>query len=239
MNSSTQDPFERSDYRSLAMDQKVANLFVPAAERYAFIQEDAKTHGVPPISIGPFEAQLMRLLLKMIGAKRGVEVGTLTGYSAAWLAESMPADGKLISIERDAVRAEMARENMQRLGLATRVEVRTGAGQDVLGNLEDLRDLDFVFVDADKQNYPAYFRWAMPRLRSGGLILGDNAYIWGGMNHLGLKPEDVPYPTPALHTYDRAEFTGMSEAWQLVAQDPQFESLVFPTGDGLLVARKK
>ncbi len=236
MDSSNGD--HRSEHRSLSMDQKVAQIFIKSPGVFSEILEKSKARGLPPISIGAFEGQMLKILLKSIGARRGIEIGTLGGYSSAWIADALGPEGKLISIEVDAERAVFAQENLKSLGFGSRVEVRKGSGLEVLETLAHERDLDFVFVDADKKNYSEYFEWAIPRLRKGGLLLGDNAYLFGGMSSFGQDPKTLHYPEKGLHSFNEAAFRGMSRAWELLAARADFESLIFPTGDGLAVGLK-
>jgi predicted O-methyltransferase YrrM len=110
-----------------------------------------------------------------------LEIGTLGGYSTIWLARAVGADGRVITLEADPRYAELARANIARAGFADTVDVRVGAALDTLALLADESPapFDLVFIDADKVNTPAYFSWALPRTRSGGLIVADNV-IRGG-----------------------------------------------------------
>ncbi len=116
------------------------------------------------------------LLAKMAGARRILEIGTLGGYSTIWLARALPDDGKLITLEANEKHAEVARKNLANAGLADKVEVRVGAALDTLPKLakEGGGPFDFVFLDADKPNNPAYFDWALKLSRKGSVIVADN-----------------------------------------------------------------
>src|SRR4051812_12674273 len=135
--------------------------------------------GMPAIQVAPSEGKLLELLMKMIGAQRVVEVGTLAGYSAIRLARGLSDGGRLWTIESDPRHADVARHNLAAAGGAERVEVCIGRGADVLPTLETHGPFDAVFVDADKESYDLYGRWAATHLRKGGLLLGDNAYFFG------------------------------------------------------------
>jgi caffeoyl-CoA O-methyltransferase len=152
---------------------------VHAPHDAALARAFAVPDGVPAIMLGPSEGRLVELLLRLAGARRVVEVGTLVGYSAIRLARALPADGHLWTIEFDPRHAELARANLAAAGLADRVTVCVGAGVDVLPTLEAHGPFDAVFLDADKVSYPAYGRWALRHLRPGGLLLGDNAFLFG------------------------------------------------------------
>ncbi|MBS1985547.1 MAG: class I SAM-dependent methyltransferase [Bdellovibrionales bacterium] len=232
-------PGHRTDFRSVALDLQVEEIFAQESPVQRSIRERHTAQGLPPINIGAFEGRILEILLRANGSKRGVEVGTLGAYSSTWLAKALPADGQLITIEKDPKRAELARKNLAEAGLSAKVEVKVGAGRDVLETMNDLKDLDFVFIDADKSNYGHYVRWALPRLRKGGLVLTDNSYIWGGMYYYGRDPSAVPYPEEqTLFSFDKNAFRGMSEAWSELAAHPDFASIIFPTGEGLGIGVK-
>lgn len=140
----------------------------------AFIVPD----GIPAIQVGPSDGKLLGLLLRMIGATKVVEIGTLVGYSSIHLARALGPGGHLWSVEFEPRHAAVARDNLAAAGLAERVTVVVGAGRDVLPTLDGHGPFDAVFIDADKVNYDAYGRWAIDHLRPGGLVLGDNAYLF-------------------------------------------------------------
>jgi predicted O-methyltransferase YrrM len=132
--------------------------------------------GLPAIAVSPSQGKFLHILAKAIGAKRILELGTLAGYSAIWLARALPADGKLITVELDPAHAEVARQSFARAGVSGLVDLRVGAALDVLRTLEAGRTapFDFVFIDADKSNYPDYFDRAIRLCRPGALIVADN-----------------------------------------------------------------
>jgi caffeoyl-CoA O-methyltransferase len=134
---------------------------------------------MPAIQLGQSEGRMLHLLARLVGATKIVEVGTLAGYSAIQLASALPATGHLWTIEYEPKHAVVARANIAAAGLADRVTVETGAGRDVLPTLDAHGPFDLVFIDADKANYDHYGRWAIAHLRSGGLVIGDNAYFFG------------------------------------------------------------
>jgi len=134
---------------------------------------------MPAIQVGQSEGRLLNLLARLVNATKIVEVGTLAGYSAIQLASALPATGHLWSIEFDAKHAAVARANIAAAGLADRVTVEIGTGRDVLPTLDAHGPFDLVFIDADKVNYDHYGRWAIEHLRTGGLVVGDNAYLFG------------------------------------------------------------
>ena len=123
-----------------------------------------------------------------IGARRVVEIGTLAGYSALWILRGLAADGRLWTIEANPEHAAAARRAFEEAGDGDRVEVIEGPGLDCLPTIEDNGPFDAVFIDADKRSYPAYGQWALDNVRPGGLILADNAYLFGYL--AGREPDD-------------------------------------------------
>lgn len=176
--------------------------------------------GIPRIQVGPSEGRLLELLLRMVHAKKVVEVGTLAGYSAIWMARALPPGGRLYTIEHDPRHAEIARRSFDQAGVADRVDLRVGEGLDVLAELVSEGPFDAVFVDADKSGYPAYGRWAAENLRPGGLLLGDNSYYFGK-----LLAEDDP-SAEAMRRFHREAAAA-------------FDTVCIGTPDGLLLGIKK
>ncbi|HEY4277998.1 MAG TPA: O-methyltransferase [Conexibacter sp.] len=137
---------------------------------------DGEAAGLPSISVTAPQGKLLHLLARTIGARSILELGTLAGYSTIWLARALGDDGRLVSLEADAGYAEVARRNVARDGLDGVVEVRVGLAIETLPQLveEGAGPFDLVFIDADKDNYPAYLPWAIELTRPGGLIITDN-----------------------------------------------------------------
>ncbi|HVJ64215.1 MAG TPA: O-methyltransferase [Bdellovibrionota bacterium] len=236
----------RQDSRSPLMDTVTARAFVHEPEGFAELRERSLERGLPPIALSPQDGHILMATLLSAGAKRGVEVGTLGGYSAAWICKAIGEEGVLVSIEKDPKRSRLAAENLARLGYGERVECRSGDAAQVLKNLSSEEPWDFVFIDADKGGYPTYVAWAMRHVRPGGLILADNAYLWGGMLSFldtweeSRVDETAPHGAESrLHGFDAAEYQGMRNAWKLLAESPEFDSWMIPTPEGLLVARKR
>lgn len=175
--------------------------------------------GLPPIQVGPSEGRLLGLLLRLCGAKKVVEIGTLAGYSAVHLARALPEDGRLWTIEADARHAEVARQVLRDAGVAAKVEVLVGRGAEVLPTLARHGPFCAVFVDADKESYDLYGRWAAHHTRPGGLLLGDNAYLFGEL--LGATPRAAAMRR--FHEEARAAF----------------DTVCIPTPDGLLLGVRR
>jgi caffeoyl-CoA O-methyltransferase len=187
------------------------------ARKRAF--EASLTHGLPAIQVGPSEGKALFLFLRMIGARRVVEVGTLAGYSAIHLASALPADGHLWTLEADPKHAAVARENLDAAGFTDRVTIVMGKALETLPSLVGEGPFDAVFVDADKGSYDHYGRWAAANLRRGGLLLGDNAYYFGRL----LEESDEARAMRRFH----------EEASQ------SFDAVCLPTPDGLFLGIKK
>jgi caffeoyl-CoA O-methyltransferase len=134
---------------------------------------------MPPIQVNRDEGKLLELLLRLVGARRVVELGTLAGYSAIRIARALPEDGKLWTIDCEAHHAAVARENIAAAGFSDRVEVLVGVAVGVLETLVADGPFDAVFIDADKENYDVYGRWAASHLRVGGLLVADNTLYFG------------------------------------------------------------
>lgn len=175
--------------------------------------------GIPAIQVGPSDGKLIHLLLRMIGATKVIEVGTLVGYSAIHMARALAPGGHIWSVEFEPQHAEVARGNLVAAGVADRVSVLVGAGRDVLPTLVSRGPFDAVFIDADKVNYDFYGEWAIANLRQGGLVIGDNAYLFGEL----------------LDETDRGR--AMRRFHELVAQS--CDSVCAPTPDGLVIGIKR
>ncbi len=159
-----------------AVDRYVDDLLVGHdAALEAALQVSAKA-GLPAINVAPSQGKLLNLLARVLGARAILEIGTLGGYSTIWLARALPADGRLVTLEIDATHAEVARANIAHAGLSQRVQLRLGPALDTLAQLaaERAGPFDLSFIDADKPNIPAYFKWALQLSRPGSLIVVDN-----------------------------------------------------------------
>ena len=132
--------------------------------------------GLPPIAVTASQGRLLNLLVRIHGARRILEIGTLGGYSTIWMARGLPADGRLVTLELSPDYAAVASANVERAGLAELVEVRVGPALDSLAALEGegSEPFDMVFIDADKQRTPEYFAHALRLARPGGVIVADN-----------------------------------------------------------------
>ena len=132
--------------------------------------------GLPAIDVSAPQGKLLNLLVRMCGARRVLEIGTLGGYSTIWLARALPADGSLVTLEFEPRHAATAKRNIERAGFADRVDIRVGAAVDTLPILEaeGAGPFDFIFIDADKPSNPAYLEWSLRLSRPGTVIVLDN-----------------------------------------------------------------
>ncbi|HKU39807.1 MAG TPA: O-methyltransferase [Polyangiales bacterium] len=170
---------------------------------------------MPQIQVGASEGKLLTLLMRLIGARNVVEVGTLAGYSAVRIARGLAPEGKLWSLELDARHAQVARANLAAAGFAERVAVLVGPALETLATLASHGPFDAVFVDADKSGYLDYARWAHAHLRPGGLLIADNAYLFGQL------------------MADTENAARMREFHEFVATS--FDSVCVPTPDGMVI----
>src|SRR5262245_45963883 len=159
-----------------AVDNYVVQGLIPADPALEAALEANREHGLPAIDVSPAQGKLLNLLVRMSGAKRILEIGTLGGYSTIWLARALPAGGRLVTLELDPKHADVARANLVRAGLADVVELRLGPALETLPQLasEERGPFDLIFIDADKPNYAEYFARALKLSRRGSLILVDN-----------------------------------------------------------------
>ena len=149
---------------------------------------DSSVAGLPPIEVSPQAAKLLSLLVAATHANRVLEIGTLGGYSTICLAQAVAAGGSIVTLEYEPRHAEIARVNLERAGVADRVEVIVGAALDTLPTLAGGEPYDFVFIDADKENNSAYVQWAIDLGRPGTVIVVDNVVRNGRVLHPG--PDD-------------------------------------------------
>lgn len=157
-------------------DHYISQLFAIEDDVLLATRDAMQQEGLPGINVSASGGQLLHLLALMSGAKRILEIGTLGGYSAIWLARALPVDGKLISLELNEHHAAVARRNLAHAGLAAKVEVRVGPALATLTAMAQANEapFDLAFIDADKDGYVAYLQKAVALVRDGGLILADN-----------------------------------------------------------------
>jgi len=191
------------------------------------LREETRKLTAGGMQIGPDQGQLMALLVRAIGARRVVEIGTFTGYSALSVAEALPQDGKLIACDTSKEWTDIARRYWREAGLDEKIELRLGPAIDTLYQL--IGDgqggtFDMAFIDADKANYERYYEACLLLVRRGGLILIDNV-LWGGSVINEAKQDDDTLAIRALNAKLR--------------EDDRIDLALIPVGDGLTAARKR
>ena len=176
-----------------AVDRYLDDLLVGHDAALEAVLQASSEAGLPPISVSPTQGKLLNLLARVRGARAILEIGTLGGYSAIWMARALPADGRLVTLEVDPKHADVARASIARAGLAERVEVRLGPALDTLQRLgaENAGPFDLIFIDADKPTLPEYFRWALRLSRPGTLIAIDNVVRDGAVIDSGSLDASV------------------------------------------------
>ena len=184
--------------------------------------ETRATLPMPQMLSGHLEGRLLEMLVHATGAKRVLELGTYSGYSALAMASAMGADGRVITCEFEDLHADFAQRHIDASPYADRIEIRRGPGLDTMKTLEGTFEL--IFIDADKANYPHYFEAALPLLSVGGLIVIDNT-LWSG----SVLPE---YDDGGENTRVLRELNA-----QIVA-DPRVVSVMVPIRDGVTIVRR-
>ena len=197
-------------------------VFGEQSEQLATLMNRAEEAGLPRIAVSPDVGKLLYILASLTRGRLALELGTLGGYSGIWIARGLADDGKLLTIEIDDAHADFAETEFRRADLADRVEVVRGPALDVLrhlaGDLEP-KSVDFVFIDARKSEYVAYFEVVRDLIAPGGLLVADNVYATGR----GWIDEGY----------------GTDEFNRLVAADPEFDATATPMREGVLIARRR
>jgi predicted O-methyltransferase YrrM len=182
------------------VDRFVGETIVQEDEALRGAVEAAEEAGLPSIQVSPPQGKLLQLLVRLLGARKVLEFGTLGGYSAILIARALPEDGRLITLEARSEYAEVARRSIDRAGVGDRVEIRVGPALEALPGLEGegAGPFDLVFIDADKVNTPNYFTWALGQTRPGGLIVADNVVRKGTLAD-AADPDEATKAQRRLH----------------------------------------
>lgn len=208
------------------VDVYIDSLFTPDEDILSDVLSRAAAAGLPDIHISPGQGKFLYLLVRMIGARRILELGTLAGYSTIWLGRAMAPGGRLTTIEIDPVHADVARTSLDEAGLSGSCEVITASAMEALPKLEG--PFDLIFIDANKESYPAYLSHAVRLTRPGGLILADNVVRRGAVLGNSMDPAVI----------------GAKAFNQALASHPRLEAIVLQQvgrkgHDGLAIARVK
>ncbi len=186
------------------------------------LRDDMHDHPRVNMQIAPEQGAFMQMLVKMSGAKKGIEIGTFTGYSALATVLAMPEDGRLICCDISSEWTAIAEQYWSKAEVNHKIELRIAPALETLESLSlEAGSFDWVFIDADKDNYLNYYEKTLELLKPGGLILIDNA-LWSG---------EVVNPVDE-------ETMGIDKCNRSVHQDQRVEMVLLPVADGLLIARK-
>lgn len=197
------------------------DVFGQYDDHLADLMSRAVEAGLPSIAVSADVGRLLKILVSMTEGKLAIELGTLAGYSAIWIARGLAPDGRLITVEYDDHHADFAQSELEAAGVADKVEIVRGAALEVVPQLADEvgeQSVDFVFVDATKSEYVEYYRLLKPVVKPGGLLVADNVYGSGS----GWIDEGF----------------GTDEFNRLVAADPDFDAVATPMREGVLIARR-
>jgi predicted O-methyltransferase YrrM len=189
-------------------------------------REETARHPHSGMQIGPDQGAVLALLAQLIGAKRYLEIGTFTGYSALAVALALPADGKAVCCDVSKEYTDFARGYWEEAGVASKIELRIGPAVETLDRMaaSDEAAFDFTFIDADKTNYDAYYERVLKLVRTGGLIALDNM-LWSGA-----------VADPAEND---ATVTALRALNQKIHDDPRVDMAMLALGDGVMLARKR
>lgn len=205
----------------------VESVFHPEWDHLREARLASEKMGLPPIQVGAMDGRHLEVFTRMLQAKKTVEIGTLGGYSALFLARGMAPGGKLITIEADPKHALVAQANFQKSEFHHSIELKVGKALDILPQIENQGPFDLVFIDADKVNYPNYCRWAEKNLRIGGVILGDNTFAFGMLADDSYHSKDDELTVMAIREFN-----------ERIARSGKFLGTIIPTGQGLTLGVK-
>jgi caffeoyl-CoA O-methyltransferase len=204
-----------------AIEAYAAEHSQPVAPLFEALREETyASMSSPQMQVGPLEGNFLRLLVKLSGARRALEIGMFTGYSGLMIAEGLPEDGTLVTCDVDPKAEAIARRVFAKSPVGRKIEIRMGPALETLKTLRG--PLDFVFLDADKENYLAYYQGVLPLLRPGGLLVADNT-LWSGRV---LAPESAS--DQAIVAFNQA-----------VARDPRVDKVMLTVRDGMTLAIKR
>ena len=215
----------RSTYIDPQIDDYTAAHSTPPDARQLALQAVTQEQTGPAagMQIGDDQAALMEMLVRAMGAKRAVEVGTFTGYSALAVARGLGADGYLLCCDVSAEWTSIARTAWEQAGVADRIELRIGPALETLRSLPSDEQFDFAFIDADKTGYPEYYEEILGHLRPGGLMLLDNMLQGGRVLDDAAQDGSVA----AIRSLNG-----------IIAQDPRVRVVLVPLGDGISFVQK-
>ena len=176
-----------------AVEHYYGNLLAPDDAALEHALQSSKAAGLPWIQVSALQGKLLHLLARMVAARNILEIGTLAGYSAIWMARALPEDGQLITLEANEKHAEIARDNFVRAGTAGKIVLRFGKALDTLPQIaaQGRGPFDLVFIDANRSNLPEYFAWSLRLTRRGSVIVVDNVVREGGVLNVESSDADI------------------------------------------------
>lgn len=175
------------------VDHFFENLLLPSDPVMDAVARSAVEAGLPPIAVSPMQGKLLHLLVRIAGARKVLEIGTLAGYSTIWMARALGRGGKIITLEVDPTHASVSRRNFVSAGLENVIELRLGKAADLLPRLESegAGPFDLIFIDADKDNTPVYYEWARKLSRPGTVVIVDNVVREGAVADPANRTPDL------------------------------------------------
>ncbi len=195
---------------------------------YRWIMQETHRRGIPEMQITREQGRTLNLLAHLVGARRILEIGTLSGYSTVWMARALPEDGKLITCEVNPKHAQLAQDAFAQAGVADKIELHLGPALETLANLELDAPLDMTFIDADKNHNREYFDYAEAHTRPGGIIVVDNIFLNGQV----IAPDANDY-MKGVEAFDRYVFAKYADS---VCAIP-FYKMEEDNVDGILIVR--
>lgn len=180
------------------------------------------------MQISASEGRILQSLVRWTQSQNILEIGTLFGYSTLWMARGLTNGGKIVSLEKSLEHAEQAEKNLRPTEVSQRIRLITGDAEETLNSLSSEGPFDFVFIDANKGSYPQYLKWAEENLKTGGMIVGDNTFLFGGV-----------YGAETSDRWGEKQIEGMRSFNQTLADSSRFQSCMIPTLEGLTVGMKK
>lgn len=215
-----------STFLTPELNDYVVSLFSSEDAFLRTLSVEAEQAGIPAISIAPEQTSFLQVLLRSMRATSVVEIGSLAGYSAITMARALPSNGSMLCCELQPEWAAFIRRKAHEAGLADVITVADGPALATIRSLPPDFMTDAVFIDADKPNYVAYVEAMLPHLRSGGIIIGDNALAWGEVanEQTTFEPENV---------------AGIRAFNAYMAALPDLQCTLVPLGDGMTIGVKR
>ncbi|MCB0356486.1 MAG: O-methyltransferase [Bdellovibrionales bacterium] len=214
--------------QSLA-DEYINQLFAIEDETLLAIRSALKADKKEGINIGPYEGKILQFLIKALHIEKIVEIGTLYGYSALWMARALPEQGKLYCLESEPNHFEKAQHFLMKSEVQQKIEIHLGDALSSLQQLSAKAPFDMVFIDANKAGYIKYLDWAEEHIKSGGLIVGDNTFLFGNV---------FADNSQAHMTINKETIAIMREFNSRLANPKKYNSILLPTAEGMTVAQK-